>query len=82
MNNPQISWSKLSEQLLVKTLGNAFRTGSIQLKKPFDLIIGGFTQNGKDGSVLQKIRDMFNPQTSAGEEKEEVQEERQSERFF
>ncbi|MEP9411580.1 MAG: DUF748 domain-containing protein [Candidatus Brocadia sp.] len=80
MNNPQISWSKLSEQLLVKTLGNAFRTGSIQLKKPFDLITGGFTQNGKDGSVLQKLRDMLNPQTPAGEEKEEVQEERQKDK--
>lgn len=76
INNPKISWSKLSEQLLINTLGNAFRTGTMQLKKPFDLLMGGFTQSGKDGSILQKLRDMLNPQTPKGEEKEEFQEEK------
>lgn len=72
VSNPQVSWSKLSEQLLTKTLGNAFRTGSIMLRKPFDLIIGGITQSKKDESLLRKFKEMLNSQ-SPTEEKEEVQ---------
>jgi hypothetical protein len=79
INKPRVSWSKLSEQLLIKALGNAFRTGPIQLKKPFDFIIGGFTQRGKDDSVLQKLRDMLNPQTPGEEETAEIREDKQKE---
>lgn len=80
INNPQVSWSKLSEQLLIKTLGNAFKTGSILLRKPFDVIIEGFTQSRKEGSILNKLKDMLNPQTQSEEEKAKVQEGKQKEK--
>lgn len=77
INNPRVSWSKLSEQLLIKALGNAFKTGSITLQKPFDVIIGGFTQKEEGVSAFQKLKDMLNPQAPKEEEKAEVQEDKQ-----
>lgn len=77
IRNPQISWSNLSKQLLIKTLGNAFRAGSIPIRKPFELIFEGVTKGGKEGSIFTKFKDLLNPQTPAEEKKKEVKEDEQ-----
>ncbi len=78
VSDPQVSWSNLSEQLLAKALGAAFRAGLIPLRKPYNLITEGVTQSGKDGGeLLHKLKDMLAPQTSTEEEKGEVKEGKQ-----
>ncbi len=63
----------MSEQLLIKALGNTFKSGIILLRKPFDLIIESVTRKEKDGAIFHKLKDMLNPQTSQKEAKKEFQ---------
>lgn len=77
INNLRISWSSLSEQLLLKTLGNTFRTGTTLIRKPFDLIVDTITQPGKEGSLFNKLKEVFNPQIPAEKEKEKIHEDKQ-----
>ncbi|MDO8141052.1 MAG: hypothetical protein Q6358_06090, partial [Candidatus Brocadiales bacterium] len=79
ITNPRISWNKLSEQLLIKALGNTFKSGIILLRKPFDLIIGSVTRKEKDGAIFHKLKDVLNPQTSPKEAKKEFQKTKQLE---
>ncbi|HHT9136140.1 MAG TPA: AsmA family protein [Candidatus Wunengus sp. YC60] len=79
ITNPRISWNKLSEQLLIKALGNTFKSGIILLRKPFDLIIESVTRKEKDGAIFHKLKDVLNPQTSPKEAKKEFQKTKQLE---
>lgn len=61
VNNPRVSWGKLSEQLLTKSLGNVFQSGSALLKKPFDLL-EDITKGTMEETVINKLKDILIPQ--------------------